>query len=723
MPDPAADAISSRAFLRQLLGHLHEIDSQTANRLAKLGLQTVQDAVFYFPRNYEYPAPPTPLNQLRDGVDAAVVGTITEMDLRTTGDGRCIVGALVEAGQDAVRLLFFNQVFWLEKLARGMRVMVSGRPRLSGLRMEFVHPQVTILSEDDELPCGSILPVYGLTEGLKQALMRRLIPPLVRKAAPLIREVLPPSLRQAAGERLQTSALLPIDQALCHLHQPTDDPSLQQARRRFVFQELLVLQLALALQRRRLTTELTAPAMPANNEIDSRIHRRFGFTLTGDQQRVISEVAADMGRQYPMNRLIQGDVGSGKTVIAQYAMLLTVAHGHQAMLMAPTEILARQHHNTLSSALAGSRVRLGLLTGSLPAPQRRQILDRFAAGEVDVLVGTQALLYGQVVPAKLGLVVIDEQHKFGVGQRAMLRRGGLDPHSLVLSATPIPRTLAMTLFGDLDISTLREKPPGRKPVRTYLAVKQWRARWWEFVRQHLSEGRQAYVVTPRVVAAPAAMQNSTTLAIDGEDSAEQVSNAQQVFAELTAGPLQGFRVDLLHGRLPAEAKHEVMQRFAQRRCHVLVCTTVIEVGIDVPNATVMTILGGEHFGLAQLHQLRGRVARGTVGGHVCVFTDRDGDPEENERLQIFAQTSDGFELAEADFRLRGPGDLLGTRQSGLPPMRIADLQRDQTILTVARELAQELIDADPLLEAAEYEQLKKQVLRRYGEVLELGDVA
>jgi ATP-dependent DNA helicase RecG len=329
-----------------------------------------------------------------------------------------------------------------------------------------------------------------------------------------------------------------------------------------------------------------------------------------------------------------------------------------------------------------------------------------------VLVGTQALLYGEITFAKLGLCVIDEQHKFGVAQRELLRRGGVDPHYLVLTATPIPRTVTMTLFGDLDVSSLREKPPGRGQLNTYLAEEGWRDRWWQFVAARLQEGRQAFVVTPRI--SPQG---------DAEDSDEDVSSAEATYQKLRTGPLAGFRVDLLHGRMTTEDKNLAMEKFVQGRTQVLVSTTVIEVGIDVPNATVMTILGAERFGLAQLHQLRGRVARGSHAGHVCLFTDSESSPAENERLSTFAQIDDGFEIAEADFRLRGPGDLLGRRQSGMPSMRIADMTRDEAVLAVARAIAQELVDADPELEDPSIKKLKAQVLKRYGNVLSLGDVA
>lgn len=686
--------------------------------LNRLGIRTAGQALFFFPRAYEYPNELKAIGELREGQPAAVVGEITEVEISSRTAGKSVLGILVENEGGAIRLLFFNQPYRAEKLLRGMRVLVSGIPRLSGFRMEFVHPEVTILGADEAVPAGRILATYPLVEGLKQSHLRKIINAVVAALADNIDEVLSEDLRREAAARLQqrlpalVDPLPDIATSLREVHQPSSQETLDAARGRLIFQELLVLQLALAIRRRRLTTDLTAPPLPPSPLIDARICNRFPFELTGDQKKAIGEVGRDMARQFPMNRLVQGDVGSGKTVVAQYAMLLAVAHGYQAVLMAPTEALARQHHRTLTSALAHSRVRIGLLCGSLSAGERRDVLQKTAAGEIDVLVGTQALLYGEISFAKLGLCVIDEQHKFGVAQRELLRRGGVDPHYLVLTATPIPRTVTMTMFGDLDVSSLREKPPGRGQVNTYLAEEGWRERWWQFVAARLQEGRQAFVVTPRI-----SHQG------ESEDSAEDVSSAEATYEKLRTGPLAGFRVDLLHGRMTTEEKNLAMEKFVQGRTQVLVSTTVIEVGIDVPNATVMTVLGAERFGLAQLHQLRGRVARGAHAGHVCLFTDAASSPTENERLKTFAQIADGFEIAEADFRLRGPGELLGRRQSGIPTMRIADLTRDEAVLAVARAIAQECVDADPELNAPAMRKLKAQVLKRYGDVLSLGDVA
>ena len=625
---------------------------------------------------------------------------------------------LVQNESGIVRTLFFNQPFRSDQLGIDQRVLISGTPKMSGMRMEFVHPKVTLLDDAEDVPEPRILPVYPLSDGIKQSEVRRVVAETTERLAEELVEVMPDSLRHAAADQLRECGvdldgdLVKIDVALKSLHQPPTRQHLLAARMRLVFQELLVMQLALAMRRRKLTTDLHSPPLAANAMIDARIVNRFPFELTGDQKKVIGEISRDMARQFPMNRLLQGDVGSGKTVVAVYAMMLAVANGHQAALMAPTEVLARQHYQTLKETLSESRVSVGLLCGSLTPKERRDVLESTASGTTDLLVGTQALIYGGMDFKSLGLCVIDEQHKFGVAQRVALRSGGIDPHYLVMSATPIPRSVAMTLFGDVELSTLREKPPGRGKVNTYLAHDGWKDRWWGFVRERIDEGRQVFVVAPRVA-----------IPTNEDEAGEDVASVEAVFEDLCNGPLADYRLGLLHGRMHPEEKQSIMDAFAAGQIQVLVSTTVIEVGINVPNATVMTILGAQRFGLAQLHQLRGRVARGGHEGHVGVFTDGDTSPEDNERLQVFEQTDDGFELAEADFRLRGPGDMLGRQQSGLPPMRIADLIRDQDILIAARSVAQSMIDADPDLSGEGLSELRSQVLRRYGKRMNLGDVA
>src|SRR3954471_13544684 len=668
---------------------LKGVGPQRAELLAKLDLHYAADLLFFFPRAYQDMSELRDIERLEEGKLASVVGVIEEVDLRNTGPGKSMLGMLLKQGTRYLRCVWFNQPWMRDKLAIDRRVLVSGEPKLEGLRWEMVHPRVELLADDEDAPAGRILPVYSLTEGINQSQMRRIVSGVVESHAGLVDDVFP-------DEFLDAHQLWPIRAALPQIHAPNDEASLQQAQRRFIYQELLVLQLALAIRKWRLSHQRQAPPLPTSSKIDARITRLFPFALTGSQRQAIDEIAADMARPFPMNRLLQGDVGSGKTVVAMYAMLLAVAHGYQAALMAPTEILARQHLQTLSVALAASKVRLALLTGSLTAAERRETLETIAAGDVDIVIGTHAVTHAVAKSGvefkKLGLVVIDEQHKFGVRQRAALKRAGVDPHYLVMTATPIPRTVGMTLFGDLDVSSLRESPPGRQTVHTYLAGDEQRMRWWHFFRQKLNEGQQGYVIAPLVE----------------EAEAVEAANAQATFETLSRGELQGYRLGLLHGRLTPAEKDSTMQAFRSGRTQVLVATSVVEVGVDVPNATLMTIEGGERFGLAQLHQLRGRISRGAHPGYLCVFATPASD-EAEERLAEFTKTSDGFELAEIDFRLRGPGDLFGIKQHGLAPLRIADLRRDIALVEEARGDAQSLIKSDPDLTNPAFARLRRMV--------------
>jgi ATP-dependent DNA helicase RecG len=677
---------------------LKGVGPQRAELLDRLGLHAARDVLFFFPRDYQDLTDEREVDQLEEGKIQSVRGVVEDIELRTTAAGGYVLGVLIRGGGGHLRGLWFNQPFMRDKFAFGQRVMFSGKPKYEGLVWQMHHPRAEILDSDEEEPAGKILPVYPLTEGLQQWQARKIVRGVVEEYAAVLDEVFPP-------EYLAAHDLLPLCQALPEIHFPSGQESLARARRRLVYQELFILQLALAVKRRQQHDLRRAPALEATAKIDARIRRLFPFELTPGQQQAIAEIAADMAGPLPMNRLLQGDVGSGKTIVAVYAMLLAIAHGFQAVLMAPTEVLAQQHALTLGKLLSASQVRRAQLTGGLTASQRAALLRQIAAGEIDLVVGTQAIIQEDVELPRLGLVVIDEQHKFGVRQRATLKKAGLDPHYLVMTATPIPRTVTMTLFGDLDVSTLPDSPPGRQKVNTYLAGEDKRSRWWDFFRGKLREGRQGFVVVPLV---------------EESDQASAVS-LEETYEALANGELEAFRLGLIHGRMSADEKDAVMDDFRSGRIQVLVCTSVVEVGVDVPNATLMTIESGQRFGLAQLHQLRGRISRGSFPGFCCVFADAR-TAEAEKRLKAFISTTDGFELAETDFRLRGPGELFGTRQHGMPPLRIADLLRDAGILEEARRDARDLVAADPGLSLPQHERLRRMTLTRYGLALELGDV-
>lgn len=670
--------------------------------MRRLGIRRAGDLLFLFPRSYEEPAQ---LQQVKDFVEntrSSFVGTVVDMDERVTQSGKHMLGVQVDPdGGGGVRLLWFNQPFRKKELAIGQRLLVTGVMKSTVLNWETVQPQIQVVVEGDDLPITTApQPVYPLTEGLRQPVMRSLMRDALPDLISHVEEVLPPRLR----EQLDVAS---IAVALNDVHFPETLAAAEAARRRFKVQELLVLQLAITIQRRAREIAARAPVCTATGKIHARILNRLPHTPTIDQAHSIEEIGQDMSRETPMNRLLQGDVGSGKTVVAQYAMLLAVAHGCQAALMAPTEVLARQHVSTLNRSLASSRVRVGLLTASMPAQQRNQTLEKLAAGELDVLVGTQSLLSDQVRFHRLGLVVVDEQHKFGVMQRAKLRTDDAQPHYLVLSATPIPRTIAMTVFGELDVSTIRSKPPGRAAVHTYIAGHDHLEAWWQFVDKQIEAGRQAYVIAPRVASL-------------GEP--DEPASVEGLYEQLRTGTLAHRRLALLHGRMDGAEKEAALSKLASGETQILVATTVVEVGIDVPNATVMTILDADKLGLSQLHQLRGRVSRGTHAGYVTAVATKGCDNRDNQRLKAFEKSDDGFELAEMDLAMRGPGDLLGTSQSGLPTLRIASLVDDGPLLELAQGTARALLAEDPTLEAADLQLLRKQTLRRYGDSMELGDV-
>lgn len=668
--------------------------------LARLGVRRPIDLLFFFPRSYDEPAPLLGSAQFVENTRVAFAGTVVEISGRVTQAGKHILGALVAADDGgAVRLTWFNQPFRRNDLRVGLRLVASGLLRSTVLNWEMVQPTITPLADDEPAVLAKPLPRYPLTEGLKQAAVRSAMREVARPLIERIDEVLPDWLR----ERLQVPD---VHRALTDIHFPENMEAALAAQRRFKTQELLVLQLAITLQRQQREQSAHAPPCEPSGKIHARILNRLQHTLTRDQLAAVADIGRDMARERPMNRLLQGDVGSGKTLVAQYAMLLCAAYGHQAALMAPTEVLARQHADNLQHSLASSRVRIALLAGSMSRSERKAVIENAASGEVDLVVGTQALLSSDVQFKDLGLVIVDEQHKFGVVQRAKLRTESQQPHYLVLSATPIPRTIAMTVFGDLDVSTIREKPPGRAPVNTYISTPDKLPAWWEFVDRQLSAGRQAYVIAPRVAE------------VDSSDAA----SAEGIYQSLRDGPLSHRRIGLLHGRLESSEKESVLGDFSRGDLEVLVATTVVEVGIDVPNATLMSILDANKLGLSQLHQLRGRVSRGSHSGFVCAVAAAGCDTQDNERLQAFAKSNDGFELAEMDLVMRGPGDLLGTSQSGLPSLRIANLVDDAALLALAREVAKELLHDDPQLAAPQLDKLRRQTVVRYGESMQLSDV-
>ncbi|MGE3315413.1 MAG: ATP-dependent DNA helicase RecG [Planctomycetaceae bacterium] len=678
---------------------LKGVGPERARILAKLDLVTVGDVLNYLPRDVLDLSELTPIPALREGELQTVRGKVVDMDARDISRGRTLSAVLIESDANYARGVWFNQPWMLKKFRMGEQVLFSGKPKRSAGRWEFAHPYTQWLGDDDtEFAGGGVLPRYGLTEGLRMDEMRRIAREAVQAAADALPETFPESL-------LQKLELPNIREAVRGLHCPVDKAQYEAGRHRLIFNDLFEFQLGLALRRRSWKSRTHAPSLPTTAKIDARIRRLFPFQLTAGQNEAVREIAADLAREFSMHRLLQADVGAGKTAVALYAMLVAVASGYQAVLMAPTEVLANQHWGTVEQTLTHSRVNRLLLTGNLTAAQRKQARDDIAAARVQLVVGTQAVIQESVRFGKLGLAVIDEQHKFGVLQRAGFASDGLSPHVLVMTATPIPRSLCLTQFGDLDITTISELPPGRQKVSTHrVQSPQTRARSWEFVRKHLERGRQAYVVCPRIEGA-----------VDLSD--DSGASAEETYRNLSTGELKDFRVSMVHGQMDRDLRAAVMQSFRNGHVQVLVSTTVIEVGIDVPNATLMIIQQAHQFGLSQLHQLRGRVARGKFQGYCFLFSDSES-PEAVSRLWAMEQFSDGFKIAETDFELRGPGDVLGIRQHGQLPLKVADLVRDKEILDEARKRAFALVDSGEF-DTSEYAPLKIHVLERFGHLMDL----
>ncbi|MBD3399598.1 MAG: ATP-dependent DNA helicase RecG [Candidatus Coatesbacteria bacterium] len=661
-----------------------------AERLRRLGLESVADLLTYRPRDYQDRRRLVPLNKARVGDEIAVIGRLRSVEYKRSrrrgGRGRLV--ALLADDSSTLLLTWFNAPYLKRLLRAGQRLVAFGRVDAYG-GGQLINPDFELLGDDadsDPLAAGRIVPIYGLTEGLGQGFLRHLARRLLDRCLPDLVDHLPEAERTVLG-------LPPLAEALEGLHFPADPDGPRRARRRLAFDELLLLQLAVLRRRRRLG-ELAGAVIEPAGELARRLTAGLDFELTGAQRRVLEQIRADLGRPRPMNRLLQGDVGSGKTLVAVLAMLLVIEAGYQAALMAPTEVLARQHQRKLRRLLEPLEVPCRLVTGSVKARTRRLNAEAAAAGEPGVWIGTTALLSRDFNLQRPGLVVVDEQHRFGVAQRAGLydERANL----LVMTATPIPRSLALTIYGDTDTSVLDEAPPGRRPVTTRWLRRKDAAEAFACLRREVEAGRRGFVVCPLV-----------------DDEAGGPVAAVPRFEELATGELAGLRLGLVHGRLEAADKERAMRRFANGELDVLVATTVVEVGVDVAEATVMIVEEAQRFGLAQLHQLRGRVGRGDDPARCYLISGDEPTPEARRRLKALTNSTDGFELAELDLELRGPGELLGTRQHGMPDAALAALVSDRRLVEDARETARGLLDAAPELE--DHPLLREALELRYGD--------
>jgi ATP-dependent DNA helicase RecG len=681
--------------------YLKGVGPRRVTLLEKLGIRTIGDALQFFPRKYIDRGNRVPIAEVEPGLEQTVCARIIDMRAPPWGDR---LEALIQDETGSMRAIWFHARFLAKGLHTGAEYLFYGRVGEYRGRLQMQHPKFQPLTEQGDAGANPILAEYPTTEGLQQASLVKLTEEALRVGLPLVHETLPAEMRT----RLQ---LLELPRALQMIHRPQSMAEAAEARRRLVFGEFFLMELAVALRRRSALASHNAPPIPCDAKVDARIRARFPFKFTRAQDKVVAEMRADLARDRPMTRLLQGDVGCGKTAVALYAALAAVAAGYQAVIMAPTEILATQHYHNVEKYLVGSRVRWALLVGGLAAAARKKVLRRIRFGDADIIIGTHALIQQDVAFARLGLVVVDEQHKFGVLQRAEVKwqpaadNPNLQPHYLVMTATPIPRTLALTVFGDLDVSTIDEMPPGRTPTDTRVVDPRNRRKAYEFVRKELATGRQAFVVYPLVEENEALELRAAT------EEAERL--AREVFPEFTVG--------LLHGRMKPEEKDEVMDRFRRGEVHVLVSTLVIEVGVDVPNATVMMIEHAERFGLAQLHQLRGRIGRGAAKS-TCILLGEPETPEAQRRLQIMGETTDGFRIAEEDLRLRGPGEFFGTRQHGMPELMIGNVVEDYDLLRLARKEAFAWIQEDPNLARPESEPIRKALGKRFHDTLRLIEV-
>lgn len=671
--------------LRDEVTVLKGIGPKKAKALEKLKIKTLRDFLFFFPREYQDRRNLKQIGELQAEQFACVRGRV-ELIVK---DGyrygkKQKLRLLVSDGQNSMEVIFFNAKYMINSFEKGEEYDFYGKPSVNYGKVQMIHPD---FSKSGENASGGILPVYPLTAGISQREMqnwqRR-----VQSLADGIAEPLPQEL-------LERHRLCGMGFALKNIHFPLERSPLRQGKYRLIFDELLTLQTGLLASKQMASKGKTGLIFDKKADAEEYI-KSFPYELTGAQKRVTAEIIADLESGKVMNRLVQGDVGSGKTAIAEIALYKAVKSGFQGVLMAPTELLAKQHYHGIKRNFESFGITAGLLTGNMTAGEKRQTLEALADGSLQVLIGTHAIIQPNVVFRNLGLVITDEQHRFGVKQRTQLQEKGNNPHVLVMTATPIPRTLAVILFGDLDISIIDELPPNRQKIITRSLPQEERSRGYDFVFKQLQQGRQAYVVAPLI----------------DESEVLDVKSAEELYEELKDS-FPGYKAALLHGAMKQKDKDEIMERFYRGEIHVLVSTVVIEVGINVPNATIMVIENAERFGLAQLHQLRGRVGRGKHRSY-CILISNGNSDMAKSRMEIMTESQDGFYIAEQDLKLRGPGDLFGTRQHGIPDLNLADLAKHIKILDEVKTEAKKIIEEDPFLESSKYRGLRESIYRLFG---------
>jgi len=692
--------VAKKTFLRldSPVQYIKGIGPKRSFYFKKIGVETVKDLIYLVPRRYVDYSTIMKIHNLRINDEATVMGRVDLVEARRTRNRANLITVSLRDESGSVVLKWFNRPDLKGKFRIGDRLLVSGKVTFYR-GQQFVNPLYELIGEEEteQRIQGSVIPVYPLTEGLSLWDIRRAVRIALDECLDEVCETLPESI-------ISRNRLSPLKKALHKLHLPTAIDEAQAARNRLVYDEFFFFELTLAQRRNKLTNRQGISFQEKGN-LTQRFLEKLPFTFTRGQKDALQEILADMKRSQPMNRLLQGDVGSGKTVVALYAILVAIENGYQAVLMAPTEILAEQHYIVLDAMLADVGVKPYLLTGSIKGSERDVVVEKASSGAAKLILGTHALIEKDLDFMNLGLAVVDEQHRFGVMQRAALVNKGINPDFLVLSATPIPRTLALTLYGDLDISIITEKPPKRGEIVTKIVKEKDKRTAFTFMREILAEGRQAFVICP----------------IIEKSEKMELRSVQEVTEEIVAA-FPHFSVGVIHGRLNTKDRIGIMHEYRLGRINILVATTVVEVGVDIPNATLMLIEHPERFGLAQLHQLRGRIGRGAERSYCFLVLSRYVQPETYERIRFFEQNNDGFALAQKDVRLRGPGEILGKRQHGLPDIRIGDFQYDQKLLYQARDDAFELVKDDPNIDRQENYPVRKNLgnLAHRAELLRIG---
>lgn len=678
--------------------------------LARLGLRTVEDVLYYLPSRYEDRSKFTRIRDLKIGEPQAVKGEIISVSTRLAKSGIPMFQIAITDRTGFVHAVWFRQPYLKDYFRKGQQVVLYGKVELYD-KVQIVNPEYEILKEGTAVSVhmGRIVPVYPLTSQLTQKYLRNLSFLAVSKYARLLTEKLPTYI-------IAREKLVDIRFAIYNIHFPTVFDHLEKAYKRIVFEEFFMLQLALAIKKSHLLAREDGLGHVVAGDLVESFRKALPFELTGGQKKAIADIERDMSSKKPMNRLLEGDVGSGKTIVAAHALVLTVQNGFQGVIMAPTEVLARQHFIALSELLLPLGINVTLLIGAMDQKTKSAIYDEIKEGKANIIVGTHAIIQEAVEFKKLGLAVADEQHKFGVTQRSILKEKGYSPHILVMTATPIPRTLALTVYGDLDVSVIRELPKGRKAIVTYWVEEEKREKAFGFIREELAKLRQAYVICPLIE------KTEGPDPVTGRLRAARGNAAQETFKHLKDEVFPDYTVGLLHGKMNSKEKEKVMRDFKKGKINVLVSTVVIEVGIDVPNATVMLVENADLFGLSQLHQLRGRVGRGEHESY-CILLANPKNEEAHRRLKAIEETLDGFQIAERDLDIRGPGEFFGTKQHGLPEMRFGNILKDFGIMESARREAFALVARDPDMREEHHRLIKESFLERFKDRLDLIHVA